>query len=146
VARPLLTALLMVLALLGAAASQAGPAEPIGDADRNAIRDVVEAQLAAFQADDGALAFSYASPTIQRQFGTAENFMLMVRTGYLPVYRPRDVEFGPVIEFQGQPTQLVLLVGPDLQVVAAYYLMEKQPDGGWRIDGCVLGEAAGSAT
>jgi hypothetical protein len=145
-ARAFPTALLMVLVLLGAAASRAGPTAPVGDADRSAIRGVIEAQLAAFQADDGALAFSYASPSIQRQFGTAENFMLMVRTGYLPVYRPREVEFGPVIELQGQPTQLVLLVGPDLQVVTAYYLMEKQPDGDWRIDGCVLGEAPESAT
>jgi hypothetical protein len=145
-ARAFPTALLMVLVLLGASASRAGQAEPIDDADRSAIRGVIEAQLGAFQADDGPLAFSYASPAIQRQFGTAENFMLMVRTGYLPVYRPRDVEFGPVIEFQGQPTQLVLLVGPDLRVVTAYYLMEKQPQGEWRINGCVLGEAPGSAT
>ena len=145
-ARAFLTALLVVLILLRAFESRAGPAEPIGDADRSAIRGVIEAQLAAFQADDGALAFSYASPSIRRQFGTAEHFMLMVRTGYLPVYRPREVEFGPVIDLHGQPTQLVLLVGPDLRVVTAYYLMERQPDGDWRIDGCVLGEAPESAT
>jgi hypothetical protein len=35
----------------------------------------------------------------------------------------------------------VLLVGPDGKPVMALYAMERQPDGSWRIDGCMLGKA-----
>ena len=141
-----LVALLLALAVLIPIRAPAAAEPDLADSDRAAIRTTIERQLAAFQRDDGSAAFSYAAPSIKERFGTPENFMNMVRTGYEPVYRPREVEFGPVIEFQGQPTQLVLLVGQDLQVVTAYYLMEKQPDGNWRIDGCVLGDAPASAT
>ena len=64
----------------------------------------------------------------------------MVKAGYLSVYRPREVRFGELIDDRGAPVQPVLLVGPELEVVTAYYLMEKQADGTWRIDGCVLRE------
>jgi hypothetical protein len=69
----------------------------------------------------------------------------MVRSGYMPVYRPREVRFGDLIEGRREPVQTVLLVGPKLEVVTAYYVMEKQADGAWRIDGCVLGDAADRA-
>lgn len=132
----LLTAVMLVLGT-----ARAGALDPVSDADRSAIRAVVDAQLEAFRADDGARAFSYASPSIQAMFQTPDRFMQMVRTGYPPVYRPRMVQFGQVIAYQGQPTQLVTLIAPDGEVVAAYYLMERQPDGIWRIDGCLLREA-----
>jgi len=114
--------------------------------DRSAIQSVIEAQLAAFRADDGATAFGFASPAIQQQFGTPDNFMTMVRTAYAPVYRPREVQFRGLVEYQGEPVQQVLLVGPDLAVVTAYYVMQRQADGTWRINGCVLGEAPEKAT
>ncbi len=110
----------------------------LSDADRNSIRDVVESQLAAFQRDDGARAFSYASPSVRRQFGTPERFMHMVRTGYAPVYRPREVEFRDIVVAGDVPAQKVLLVGPDGVPVMAIYPMQRQADGRWKIDGCVL--------
>ncbi len=82
---------------------------------------MIEAQLAAFQDDDGARAFGFASPAIQQQFGSPSNFLAMVRTAYLPVYRPREVRFRELALVQGEPVQLVLLVGPDLEVVNAFY-------------------------
>ena len=110
----------------------------LSDADRSSIRDVVESQLAAFQRDDGARAFSYASQTVQRQFGTPEKFMHMVRTGYPPVYRPREVEFRDLVVAGDVPAQKVLLVGPDGVPVMAIYPMQRQADGSWKIDGCFL--------
>ena len=108
----------------------------LSDADRSSIRDVVESQLAAFQRDDEA--FSYASPNVRRQFGTPEKFMHMVRTGYPPVYRPREVEFRDVVVAGDVPAQKVLLVGPDGVPVMAIYPMQRQADGSWKIDGCFL--------
>src|SRR5277367_6208135 len=86
-------------------------AEDLSAADRGAIRAVVEDQLAAFQRDDGMAAFALASPNIREQFGSVGNFMEMVRTGYQPVYRPREVVFGAVTVTDGRIVQRVLLVG-----------------------------------
>jgi DNA-binding transcriptional LysR family regulator len=113
-------------------------AEDLTAADRGAIRAVVEDQLAAFQRDDGAAAFALASPHIREQFGTIENFMEMVRAGYQPVYRPREVALGDVTVTDGRIVQRVLLIGPDGVPVTALYTMEQQQDGSWRIAGCAL--------
>ena len=40
----------------------------------------------------------------------------------------------------------MLLVGPDFEVVTAYYVMQRQADGTWRINGCVLQAAPDQAT
>lgn len=131
---------LFLIAMLVWAVPVAALAQPaaISEADRTAIREVIEDQLAAFQRDDMVAAFAQASPTIQRQFGTAENFMRMVRIGYKPVYRPRRVEFRDIILLRGEPTQQVFLIGPDRLPVMALYPMEQQPDGAWKINGCYL--------
>jgi hypothetical protein len=64
----------------------------------------------------------------------------------MPVYRPREVQFRRLVELEGEPVQLVLLVAPDFAVVTAYYIMQQQADGTWRINGCVLRESADQAT
>jgi ketosteroid isomerase-like protein len=110
----------------------------ITQSDTIAIRETIEQQLAAFQKDDTAGAFALASPEIQLQFTNPENFMQMVRLGYPAVYRPRSVVFEKITSIHGKITQLVLLLGPDGVPFRALYLMEKQRDTTWRINGCVL--------
>lgn len=111
------------------------------DADAAAaIRTVIENQMAAFRVDDGAAAFAYASPGIQAQFGTSEIFMSMVRSGYQPVYRPRSVTFGEIVDSAAGPLQRVFLTGPDGRGWVAIYALQRQPDGTWRINGCTLVE------
>lgn len=133
---------LVLALLLWAPATRAGTGGDAGDAgDAAAIRSVIEAQLQAFRADDGPRAFGYASPAIQGLFGDPETFMGMVRQGYPAVYRPREVEFRDLAPEGGGLTQRVLFVGPDGVPVMAAYLMQRQPDGSWRINGCVLERA-----
>ena len=127
-------------ALLGLFLSLAGAAQAqsVSDANRAAIRQVIQAQVDAFRRDDGDAAFGLASPTIQGMFGSPEIFMDMVRQGYQPVYRPRVFEFGEIVTLHGQITQKVRVVGPDGRPATAYYPMTQLPDGSWRIDGCYL--------
>src|SRR5207245_9425159 len=106
--------------------------------DRAQIRAVIEDQLAAFRRDDGVAAFSYAAPVIRERFATPDNFMEMVRTGYRPVYRPREVAFGTLELRDGRLVQRALLVGPDGVATVALYVMERQPDGSWKIAACLL--------
>lgn len=121
---------------LHAARADAGP--PVPAAARDAIRSVIRQQMDAFLADDGRRAFSFASPRIRRRFQSPDIFMAMVRRGYAPVYRPRQVAFRTLVIEDGRPVQRVLIVGPDNQPVIARYIMQQQPDGRWLIDGCIL--------
>src|SRR5512143_3838341 len=109
VLRVLLAGLVLAMASVPAGAS-ASAQEALTEADRAAIVSVIRRQLDAFQADRGIEAFSYAAPGIQRQFGTPERFMEMVRTGYPLAYRARSVHFLTLVTGGGAPTQRVLLV------------------------------------
>ena len=110
----------------------------ITDRDRATIRSVVEQQLQAFQKDDAAGAFAFASPGIKQQFRTAENFMHMVKVAYQAVYHPRSVLFENLVTVAGIPAQTVLLLDSEGIPVRAIYLMEKLFDNSWRINGCYL--------
>jgi len=110
----------------------------VTDTDRTVIRSVIERQLQAFQKDDATGAFCFASPEIQAQFGTPEKFMQMVKSSYQAVYRPRSILFENMTTIQGTWTQPVLLLDPDGIPIRALYLMQKQSDGTWKINGCYL--------
>jgi hypothetical protein len=122
--------LLVLLLSLPALAQDAG--------ERQTIRGVIERQIEAFKRNDGREAFSYATPQLQAQFGSVDVFMSMVRSGYAPVYRPRQYRFEELRTIDGRIAQPVHVVGPDGQAKLALYFMERQPDGTWRISGCVL--------
>jgi Domain of unknown function (DUF4864) len=110
----------------------------VNHTDSVVIRTVIESQLAAFQQDDAQAAFAVASPGIQKQFQTAENFMRMVMLNYPAVYRPRSVVFETITTIQDNITQPVLLLSPHGVPLRALYFMEQQPDDSWRINGCIL--------
>jgi len=114
--------------------------------DRSAIEATISAQIAAFRDDDGAAAFAFAAPGIRAQFGDAETFMTMVRTGYVAVYRPQAVRFLALSVADGVPTQEVLVIGPDGSPYFALYKMERQSDGSWRIGGVALVRAEDEET
>ena len=54
---------------------------------------MISKQIEAFKADDFDTAFSFASPMIQRMFGSASTFGEMVQNGYPMVWRPAEVRF-----------------------------------------------------
>jgi hypothetical protein len=128
--------LLVAALLLLAAPARAEDAVP--DADRGAIRAVIERQIAAFARDDAAGAFAFASPSIQQQFGSPETFLRMVQAGYPAVYRPRSVSFGETRHFDDAIVQQVDVIGPDGTGAHAFYVMEHETDGSWRINGVTM--------
>ena len=107
-----------------------------------AVREVIEAQLDAFKRDDAQRAFSFAAPGIRQMFGTAENFMQMVRSSYAVVYRPQAVKFEKFEVVDDEIFQPVRLTDSQGQAWIALYAMERQPDGSWRINGCQLARLA----
>ena len=76
--------------------------------DRAAIRNIIQQQIEAFQNNDVETAFSFASPNLQRGFGSAQNFGLMVQRGYPMVWRPRDFAFGPLRLENGRQHQVMI--------------------------------------
>lgn len=113
--------------------------------ERAAIRRVIEQQLEAFRRHDGKAAFAHAAPAIQELFGTPERFMLMVEHEYPPIYRPRSYTFRELELVGGEFTQSVTVIGEDGDAAEAFYLMARQPDGSWRVLGCILTPAEGAA-
>ncbi len=119
-----------------ASAGTDAQAAALSSADAKKVRAVVEAQLAAFEADDAKRAFSFAAPNIREMFGDADAFRSMVRSGYPVVYRHASVAFMvPELE-GGEVTQAVRLVDGEGGAWIAVYRLEQQKDKSWRISGC----------
>ena len=102
------------------------------------VRAVIEQQFDAFARDDAEGAYALAAPEIKALFPDSAAFLAMVRTSYAPVYRHRDVEFGASAAGGDTIHQAVTLIDDDNVVWTAIYILEKQPEGNWRISGCVL--------
>lgn len=97
------------------------------------IQDTIQSQIEAFQADDFARAFTYASPTIKGMFGTPENFGAMVKQGYPMVYRPSEVQMMELREVAGNLWQRVRITD---RAGAGWYLdyMMVETAEGWQIN------------
>lgn len=110
----------------------------ISNRDRHKIRFVIECQLEAFQREDAVTAFALASSEIKEKFSNPKQFIQMVKTAYPAVYQPRSVIFEDLTFVQGILTQPVLLLSPDGTPVRAVYMMKRDFDNIWRINGCYL--------
>src|SRR5262245_35267248 len=134
----LLRRLALIAVVLLAGAGPAAADDSVAPADAQAIQRVIQGQMDAFRVDDWTAAFGYAAPSIRQKFQSPQIFSQMVTQAYQPVYRPKGVEFRELKASEFGPTQEVFVVGPDGIGYLAYYTMEKQPDGTWRISGCYL--------
>ncbi len=106
-------------------------------AQEEPIRNTIQSQIDAFQADDFARAFTFASPTINQMFGTPDNFGAMVKQGYPMVYRPSSVEMQDLREIAGNLWQRVRIID---QAGAGWYLdyMMVETAEGWQINAVQL--------
>jgi hypothetical protein len=97
--------------------------------------------MQAFARDDAAAAYQFAAPGIREMFPDPDAFLAMVRRGYAPVYRHRSADFGAAQVNGDSVTQIVTLIDESGVVWTALYKLTRQPDGQWRIAGCVLAKA-----
>ena len=104
---------------------------------------VISAQIDAFLHDDGAKAYSFASSDVQRLFPNVDIFMNMVRSGYAPVYHPRQFQFGPFAAEGDMLRQTVELTAADGTAWTAEYTLAKAADGSLRITSCHLAKKPG---
>lgn len=121
--RRVLAVVMVVLAPWGAAA-QEGPA----------IEGLIRDQFAAFARGDAVQAWGYASPLIQKLFGTPDNFGRMVQGRYPMIWAARDVAFLGARSEGGKTLERVRVEAPD----GRHYLFDYEMvevDGVWRING-----------
>jgi hypothetical protein len=129
---------LFCLALL-LPAGIAGAAEGrVTSSDLAQIRAVINRQIDAFRRDDAQGAFALVSPGVQHSFGTPERFLDVVRTAYRAVYRPANLQFLDLMVMGGDVVQQVQVTDHAGGVWVAYFSMQRQRDGSWRMDGCHL--------
>jgi hypothetical protein len=114
-----------------AAGQLAGP-------DARKVRTVVQAQLAAFAANDARRAFVLADPDIRGRFGSADHFMAMVRVHYPMVHRPAWVGFHKAETSGSTVVQRVSMVDQEGGRWLVTYLLHRQPDRQWRISACLV--------
>jgi hypothetical protein len=110
----------------------------ISETSAQAVKETVQAQLAAFAADDAIRAFSYAAPTIRDMFQTPDNFMAMVQRAYPVVYRPANVLFLSAKGLDSSAMQPVRMWDKEGNSWLATYQLERQADGPWLINACML--------
>ena len=106
--------------------------------DISAAQDVIRSQEQAFSRDDAKTAYSYAAPAIRQRFPQPDVFMSMVRDAYTPVYRHRSFEFGEAKVDGDWIAQRVHIIDADGRPWEALYTLEQQPDGSFKIIGCML--------
>jgi hypothetical protein len=111
--------------------------QPVFAQDSAAIQSTIQNQIAAFQADDFARAFTFASPMIQGIFGDADNFGVMVQRGYPMVHRPSAVRMLDLRVVDGRQWQRVMIT----DAAGATHLLDYRMIAGgegWLIDAVQL--------
>lgn len=106
------------------------------------IEATIQSQFDAFLERDVGEAWQYASPNIQRLFGSPENFGRMVESGYPMVWTPGRVAFIDLQTLGGLVVQRVEVID---QSGAAHYLGYQmiRTEAGWRINGVQILRAPG---
>lgn len=128
------------------AADRSAPAERMTAADRQGIEETIRQQLDAFGRDDAERAFAFATPDIQKMFGSSDSFMRMVRDNYEPVYRSTGIQFERLTQSNGLWVQTVRLTDDEGKVWRALFTMRRQADHGWKVGGCQLVETSALST
>lgn len=98
------------------------------------IQDTIRSQIEAFEADDFAKAFTFASPNIHALFGTPDAFGAMIRSGYPMVWHPSEVTMMDLRTIGGALWQRVRVTDAKGQSYLLDYQMVEGPDG-WLING-----------
>lgn len=106
-------------------------AEPTRNTD---IENVIGQQIEAFKADDFKTAFEFATPGIQKSFGSPERFAFVVVHRYPMVWRPSEVQYLKVEHYRDHSLQTVMIT--DYNKTLHILVYEMVPiDKTWRIGG-----------
>ena len=120
------------------AAEPAAPAKPHPSTAevKSEITAVIDAQLAAFRANDYARAYSFAATEIKGMFNATE-FEEMVRKAYPVIAKSTSVDYGFSFD-TGEQAVIYVRVQDAAKTAAQYQYLLKKEDGAWRITGVTV--------
>lgn len=136
-----LTLIVAMFMTLGGWLSQASAKEHQGalqESEVAEIRDAVQSQIDALANDDAATAFDLTTDDTRSRLGSPDNFLRIIKESYEPVYRHRMALYSSPQVVLGKVYQVVRLTDLESHVWVAIYLMHKDEEGTWKINGCQL--------
>lgn len=122
-------------------APSAGKPHDAAEAVKKELTGIVEAQLAAFRANQYPKAFAFASTDLQSIFSPDE-FEQMVKKTYPVIAHSASAEYGSVFDTGTEAVVNVRVQDADKKSVQYQYLFKKE-DGGWKIGGVTEVKTAG---
>jgi hypothetical protein len=114
-------------------------------ADARVIRTAIRGQLLAFRRGDEAGAYRACSRAIRDTFGTPKALMTLIRERYAPLTDTRQVVFGSYAITPDGIGQMLEVVDSEGVGHQALYLVVREEDGSWRVNGCMLIEVTEGA-
>jgi hypothetical protein len=109
----------------------------ISESDKILIRQLIEKQLQAFQADDLATALSLTIPKIQRKF-TPQAFGQIISDKYGVLLKPRSIMFRGFTLVQNFPALIAMIMDREGNLVKVVFVVQHQQDYSWCIQGYEL--------
>lgn len=108
--------------------------------DAAAIRMLVRAQLVALRGRNAVGAFDLCAPSMRERVQSADMLLDTVRAQMGDVRDFQRVYFGDLMITPEGVGQRVRFVDADGGAHRALYLVERQPDGLWLTNGCIMAE------
>ncbi len=129
----ILVAVAVALSPVGTVRAQPPSSHLSTDPVKQELSRVIDAQLAAFRANDYAKAYTFAAGAIQEMFAVG-SFEEMVKSGYPLIAHAAKVEYGLAFDTGEEAVINVTVEGSDGRRVQYQYLLKKE-GGAWKISG-----------
>ena len=110
----------------------------LSESDQQAVQQVIEGQISAFKTDDYSTAYSFAAPNVRHAFPSVQMFIEMVRSQYMPLYRPVSYLFGRNTLSEGRVYQELIVTDPNRQLWQIIYTLRQQDDKTWKVTNVVM--------
>jgi hypothetical protein len=106
------------------------------------VQNTITEQITAFRSGDHARAYELSAPNVRKNYPTLASYMALIKDSFQPIANARAFVFGPVDEINiSTITQEVIIEGSDGGTYQAFYTLELQGDGVWRITGVTIQQA-----
>lgn len=115
----------------------------INSSDRRQIAETVMEQLNAFTQKNAEKAFALAAPMARADFNSADQFLNSLSDVYELLTLSKIERLDGLDMGNGDPRQRILLTSPSGRLWMAYFTMQKQPGGSWKILGFMIEDAPG---
>jgi len=113
---------------------------------KSSTQNVIRDQIRAFQNGQHERAFSHAAESIRQIFKNTDQFINMVKGGYMPLYDPENYSFGRNLNVDGLVHQEVIATDQKGRQWQAVYTLKQNEDGSWKITGVKMEPYQGAST